>query len=419
MSWEEGELREIEVGTSNKFKLRGKTRSELTHDTKEVPAPYDRIVAQLLAEDEHGHFDKGHEALRRQTFAQRVLDDFWKEIKSYEGPPAAFRSKVLTPILQRQLWGIEENQSMCVRNGVSNGFGTPTIADATEFYLGADPTDPSFITSYRRNMIYIPEARWHLGIVMGAWTVDNVKAFNAVRSNTDRIASAIRCDAAVEEFAMLTGKTTRMEGDEQDPEDPAEDDLDTEADQSGEPQPTLPPLLNKREVEVIYGEGLEAFFEPELSRVVGIPMLCISPAVLMISIQPQSILDSVIQRFLPAQSQDPINPAALNPPNPPNPDPPVRDSETGGSSLNPASVDPPIPPTPDPPVRDTDTGGSSLNPAAVDPPNPPNPGPSGGTDFTGTTRPNEETTGCDTTRNASITPGNGSQDDTDQPFVQH
>ena len=41
-----------------------------------------------------------------------------------------------------------------------------SIGEATEFYLGEDPTDPGLIPSYHCNLIYSCELRWYLGILM-------------------------------------------------------------------------------------------------------------------------------------------------------------------------------------------------------------------------------------------------------------
>jgi hypothetical protein len=142
MAWEKNELRTIQVGKVRSKRVKGKVVNEVTWVEKQIPAPYDRIVAQLIREDEHGKCNRGHEALRRQSYVQRVLDTFWLEIDLYDGDSVAFRSKALTPLLQRQLWGVEENYSPSVREVVRNGKGTPNIAQVTTFYLHDDPTDP-------------------------------------------------------------------------------------------------------------------------------------------------------------------------------------------------------------------------------------------------------------------------------------
>lgn len=154
-----------------------------------------------------------------------------------------FRSKVLTPILQRQLWGIYDGYGPSVREAIPiSRSATPnsdedeptiTILDATKFYLSEDPVDPALIPNYRRNLIYIPEARWHLGVMMGKHEKVGTGAYyNKVRDNHDRIINA----------------------------------LDEEDDSSEEGIA----LLRPAEVEAIFDEELEDFFRPELARVVRI-----------------------------------------------------------------------------------------------------------------------------------------------------
>ena len=140
----------------------------------QVPAPYDRIISQLILEDEHAEEDYGHEAGRWQSYARRVLNFLWKEIRGFDEKfdKKESRPKSLTPILQRQLEGAEDNYSPSVRDSVSTEEGkTPTIEQATHFYLRDDPAHPRWILNFRRNIIYIPEARWHLGTLLGAHAV--------------------------------------------------------------------------------------------------------------------------------------------------------------------------------------------------------------------------------------------------------
>jgi hypothetical protein len=247
MSWERGELRTIVVGTTVSIKVDGKTRTDFIKYQVLVPAPYDRIVAQLIAEDIHAKTDSGHEVLRRQTYAQVVLDKFWKEIKGYKGEAVNFRSKVLTPILQRQLWGVEENYGPALRLAVAGAPKNPTIAQATQFYLENDPTDPDWIPTFRRNLIYIPEARWHLGFVLGNYTVDDVTAYDSVRKNVDQIYKSMQKIAAIRARNKAAGKAAVKPK-------PTED--------------TEVPELGILETYIIFSEHLDDFFEPELKRVV-------------------------------------------------------------------------------------------------------------------------------------------------------
>jgi hypothetical protein len=190
MNWTEGEMRNFELGTSKK--RRGRNTRQVTYITEQIRAPYDRILCQLLAEDKHAETHKSHEAVRRQTYAREVLDKFVKEFKAYKGLPASFRSYVLTPILQRQLIGVPDAYFPSVSEAVAGVGQEPTIEQATQFYLGEDPTDSELIPNYRYNMVFIPEVRWHLGIVLGHVKLGDESQYNNFRENQDILMEAIR-----------------------------------------------------------------------------------------------------------------------------------------------------------------------------------------------------------------------------------
>lgn len=231
MKWGAGELRDLEIGTSKK--RRGKNSYEITWEQGHIPAPYDRIICQLLMEDQHGELHKSHEALRRQSYARQVLDEFTKEFMAYNGPTASFRSQVLTPILQRQLMGVTDAHTPAVMHAIADS-DQLTIEQATEFYLADDPTSPELIPAYRYHMVYIPEVRWHLGTVMGKVGRGIGSGYNRIRTNQDILMTALKKEGGID-----------VDGDEVPPFGPAE-------------------------VRIIIDEGLERFFQPELERVVCI-----------------------------------------------------------------------------------------------------------------------------------------------------
>jgi len=123
-----------------------------------------------------------------------------------------------------------------------------TILDVTKFYLLDDPTHPAHIPSYCQNLLYLPEARWHLGVVMGKSTVIGSDVFyNAIRDNHDRIMDALN------------------DREEDDSDNSEEDDSSgSEEDDSDDRIPELTEV----EIEAIFDEELEDFFEPELICVV-------------------------------------------------------------------------------------------------------------------------------------------------------
>ena len=262
MSWTQDELREIEVGRTQPHRKKGKNPAEPVYTTQMIPAPYDRIISQLLIEEAHGALHSGHEAVRRQTYAQRVLDAFWIEIKEYKGEPTAFRSKVLTPILQRQLAAIQENYGPAVRAAVRNGNGNPTITDATRLYLGVDPTDPGWIPNYRRNLLHIPEARWHLGVIIGSHKVGQAGPYNAVHNNQDLVDKRAKSQLQEKEKKKKT-EDDGNDGTDSETQGDSEDDGDSETEDGGK----IPPL-DALDIQVILYEKLQDFFKPELDQVV-------------------------------------------------------------------------------------------------------------------------------------------------------
>lgn len=168
LNWAKDELRTVTVVQTKA--IPGKARGRKVRTTYEIPAAYHRIVCQLALEIRHAEMDLGHEAVRRRVYARKVLDNFGRELESRGSTPAeatTFRSVVLTPILQRQLWGVPDSYTPMVQKAIENFCSDVTIQAVTKFYLQQDPTDPTHIPAYRRRILYVPTARWHLGRVMG------------------------------------------------------------------------------------------------------------------------------------------------------------------------------------------------------------------------------------------------------------
>jgi hypothetical protein len=140
-----------------------------------------------------------NKAARRQAYAQQVLDAFARELKVIDDNSASamalFQSSVLTPILQRQKAGLPDAYSPTVHTGIKQSLGPPTITEATIFYLGEDPTIPELIPYYWRNLLYIPEALWHLGIVIGSVSLpdpdDTAAYYSRVMEDHDSIMAAL------------------------------------------------------------------------------------------------------------------------------------------------------------------------------------------------------------------------------------
>lgn len=105
MDWKENELQSI---CYKKF-WRLPNNKMLTWFTKSVkiPIPYAQIVHQFTFKD-HGKTDMGHKSLHHKTYAQVMLDEFGKELDSFEGAAGEFHSKVLTPVLQHLLYSVPD-----------------------------------------------------------------------------------------------------------------------------------------------------------------------------------------------------------------------------------------------------------------------------------------------------------------------
>jgi hypothetical protein len=227
MHWEHRELFKITFGKLRK-KPNKKSYTEMWYD-RLVPVPYARLVQQFLYEDQHGNADPSLESFRRQAYVGQMLDMFAVELDRYKGDPHDFRSATLTPVLQRQLRGVPDAYSPTIKYSIpsSGPDGAITIADATVFYLAADPLHPRCIPSYRRNLIYIREARWHLAVLTGRVKVDSKQSFDMYLDNHDTIMAGL-----------------------------------------GPPSSGGIPVLAPLEVEIILTEGHQEFFAHELNRVV-------------------------------------------------------------------------------------------------------------------------------------------------------
>lgn len=248
MSWQAGELRTFELGTIHPGAPGFLKRT--TWKTYRILAPYDRIIAQLTAESNHGRHHNSHEARRREEYANRVLDLFGEEIESVAGEdPATFYSKTLTPILARQLRGVHDDISRTIRAVVAHGAEFASIEQAATFYFTMDPADPMYIRLYRRQLLNLPIVRWHLAVVLGMIHLNNKAHYD--RFYTDH--------CLIMHSLNVQGGYNRL-------------------DQDGYP------LLNRVEVGALVAEGLDDYFGTELASMVCATLLC-STAEYLISLR--------------------------------------------------------------------------------------------------------------------------------------
>src|ERR1700753_894445 len=239
MHWTIGELRTIRIGKERKVK--GKKSYRRYYKEYWIPAPYDRIVCQLVTEDTHAETHSSHESQRRQAYGRETLGAFAKELERLKDHTDAamvkFRSVVLTPILQRQAWGVHDAYTPCIAAAVKRSHEQLTIQAVTEFYLQADPTDQAHIPSYCRNLLYLPDARWHLGHILGnpsdTTQEGAINYYNMVRAHHD----------VIMEWLARAGH--------------------------GEPDQHGFPPLSKPKMCAVLTEGLELFFADELAKQVS------------------------------------------------------------------------------------------------------------------------------------------------------
>lgn len=181
----------------------------MTTETKPrwIIHPYFRVLAQLLMEIEHATYNSGYEAQRRASYAHRVLNEFGRELSGEAqladpGPKAeSWRSKVLTPIVQRQLWGVPDCYGPSVDAGVlalarGSGLGGEadkyegqkvTISHATRFYLGYNIGREYLYPVFRRNILYLRETRWFTAIVFQTASVSDVGFYDLTLKNQDKL----------------------------------------------------------------------------------------------------------------------------------------------------------------------------------------------------------------------------------------
>jgi hypothetical protein len=237
LNWRKDELRTVTLEHTQKRK--GKKGSAKILTEFQIPAAYHQLVCQLGGEIAFANTHDIHEARRRQVYARQVLDLFGKELKWLRGYSDAamitFRSRVLTPILARQLWGTDDAYTPSVSRAVQGQGKELTIEAATNYYLEVDPTDPVHIPNYRRNLLYVPMARWYIGRVLGNPRHPRTLSdyYDRVLQDHDKIMSAMKA----------TGQQVT----------------------DGNPIP----LLTEVEAKAIDEEGLAIFFQAEMARLVN------------------------------------------------------------------------------------------------------------------------------------------------------
>ena len=232
MQWEQGEVAEVTV--CKRFNVRNQNSTHIRTKEVKIPVAYIRVIEMFNKLQEHGITNPSDEAQRRSSCAERMLEELGKKIWSAKVIGKEFRSMVLNPVMQRHRFGVPADYTRTVKR-VASGVREPTIRDVIVFYLGRDPVDPAIINSYRRNILYVSEARWHLCVVLGVIAINDPCTFHDVHANTNIILLDLQ----------------------KNPPGPTKHDL------------YGVPAYTAMEVNVILHEGLDEFFRDELDTDVG------------------------------------------------------------------------------------------------------------------------------------------------------
>ena len=153
-------VRNKKMSTKNR-ELTAPTEDEIgEYQAYWIPFGYRRLLAGFIREIDFMIEDqlKTHNCLFRAVYVQKVLDAFAEEIQTPNRRiTPRWRSRVLNPILQRQLRGVNDMESESIKSQVGS-----TIDDATAFYLMLDPLHPDHIPAMVHNILYIWPVRLSL-----------------------------------------------------------------------------------------------------------------------------------------------------------------------------------------------------------------------------------------------------------------
>ena len=171
----------------------------------------------LWMEHSHAEVNDTHEAQRRCSYARLVLIEAFNELipltqLSNPGPASvAWRSKVLSPLALRLLFGIQDAYLPAIASGVINPkYDDPdasddenltrevTIIEATEFYLSRDMCHSAWLQLFRHSIIYSREMRWFLLVCMynkkTPGTFHNLRLFNTTIATQQAFMQALKAE---------------------------------------------------------------------------------------------------------------------------------------------------------------------------------------------------------------------------------
>lgn len=118
------------------------------------------------------------------TYAQQVIDTFADELFSRRHVEGGlkWRSRVLNPILQRQLQGMGHESLLSAHFIGLEGKELNEAID--EFYLHRDPLQPSQQNTLRWGVIYATDARWSLTVSTNPQMIGDECHYNQCRIHT-------------------------------------------------------------------------------------------------------------------------------------------------------------------------------------------------------------------------------------------
>lgn len=131
-----------------------------------IHAGYRRVLTGFIWEIEFMIVDKiaTHNCLHRGVYLSKVLDLFAEELESVpKNAGVRFRSRVLNPLLQRQLQGICDQEPGMIEKDVGE-----TLEGAAKYYLKLDPLDPKHTNKMLHEILYIWPVRLSLSPVQGS-----------------------------------------------------------------------------------------------------------------------------------------------------------------------------------------------------------------------------------------------------------
>jgi hypothetical protein len=127
---------------------------------------YYRVLKGFLKEIDLAYSEGANDqaCLFRGVYLLKILDHFTNELRERNTEDeSSWRSRVLNPLLQRQLHGICDQDSGKIRRQV--GSDAAAAAAAAAFYLTLDPLDPDMIPRLLYGILHVSPVRWSLGYI--------------------------------------------------------------------------------------------------------------------------------------------------------------------------------------------------------------------------------------------------------------